>query len=54
MEDAQAGIDAINAAGMYSVGIGSHLKGADWLLESTAALTFEALEAEFARHHGIG
>ncbi len=35
IEDAQAGIDAINASGMRSVGIGAGLTGAQLLLPST-------------------
>lgn len=39
IEDAQAGIDAINASGMRSVGIGAGLTGAQLLLPSTDSLT---------------
>lgn len=39
IEDAQAGIDAINASGMRSVGIGAGLTGAQLLLPSTESLT---------------
>nr|WP_318381585.1 beta-phosphoglucomutase [uncultured Enterobacter sp.] len=45
IEDAQAGIDAINACGMLSVGIGSQLKQADLLLSSTAELNVACLQS---------
>lgn len=45
MEDAQAGIEAINASGMRSVGIGSTLTGADLLLPTTEFLTWPRLSA---------
>lgn len=45
IEDAQAGIDAINACGMRSVGIGADLKGAQLLLPSTDFLTWPCLSA---------
>jgi beta-phosphoglucomutase len=44
IEDAQAGIEAINASGMLSVGIGKELTGADLLLASTAELSLGLLE----------
>lgn len=44
IEDAQAGIEAINACGMLSVGIGAWLKGADLLLASTAELSWPLLQ----------
>lgn len=43
IEDAQAGIEAINAAGMLSVGIGSDLSGAGLTLSSTDELTWPRL-----------
>ncbi|MEG1113170.1 MAG: beta-phosphoglucomutase [Hafnia sp.] len=45
IEDAQAGIDAINACGMLSVGIGAGLNGADLLLSSTELLTWPCISA---------
>lgn len=45
IEDAQAGIDAINASGMRSVGIGSGLTGAGLLLPATDSLTWPCLSA---------
>ncbi|WP_049294448.1 beta-phosphoglucomutase [Franconibacter helveticus] len=44
VEDAQAGIEAINASGMLSVGIGKGLRQADLLLESTVELTWSRLQ----------
>jgi alpha,alpha-trehalose phosphorylase len=49
VEDAQAGVDAINAAGMFSVGVGSYLEGADWRCSDTSELTLERLREEFHR-----
>lgn len=43
IEDAQAGITAINACGMRSVGIGQSLTGAGLLLPSTEYLTWSCL-----------
>ena len=45
IEDAQAGIDAINASGMRSVGIGAGLTRAQLLLPSTESLTWPRLSA---------
>lgn len=45
IEDAQAGIDAINASGMRSVGIGTGLTGAHLLLPSTDCLSWPRLAA---------
>ncbi len=45
IEDAQAGITAINACGMRSVGIGQSLTGAGLLLPSTEYLTWSCLAA---------
>ena len=45
IEDAQAGIDAINACSMLSVGIGKGLNGADLLLPATEFLTWPCLSA---------
>ena len=41
----KAGIDAINASGMRSVGIGAGLTGAQLLLPSTDSLTWSRLSA---------
>ena len=40
VEDAQAGIDAINVCGMLSIGIGASLNNAGLLLSSTEELTW--------------
>jgi alpha,alpha-trehalose phosphorylase len=48
VEDAVAGVQAVRAAGMFTIGIGAGLPGTDWLLPDTSGLTFEAL-AERAR-----
>ena len=45
IEDAQAGIDAINACGMLSVGMGTGLNGASLQLPSTEFLTWPCLSA---------
>lgn len=49
IEDAEAGIDALRAARIASVGIGSpqYLGKADLVLPDTAALTMDALEKRF-------
>ena len=38
IEDSQAGIEAAKKAGMTAIGIGKNLKGADFIVENTAAL----------------
>ncbi|WP_288790078.1 beta-phosphoglucomutase [uncultured Enterobacter sp.] len=48
IEDAAAGVDAINAAGMLSVGIGPGLDHAGLQLHSTQELTWERLTAFWA------
>ena len=49
VEDAQAGIEAINASGMTSVGIGAGLQGAGLLLASTHELNWQQLAAYWNR-----
>ncbi|EAC2233223.1 beta-phosphoglucomutase [Listeria monocytogenes] len=44
IEDAQAGIEAINAAGIVSVGVGSRLRDADMTVKSTGLLDLRILE----------
>ncbi|EAG9803836.1 beta-phosphoglucomutase [Listeria monocytogenes] len=44
IEDAQAGIEAINAAGIVSVGVGSGLGDADMTVKSTGLLDLRILE----------
>ncbi len=50
VEDAQAGIDAINGAGMFAVGVGDYLQGADWKVSDTSELSLAALREQFYRH----
>jgi alpha,alpha-trehalose phosphorylase len=47
VEDAEAGVQSIKAAGMFAVGIGTSLPGADWLLPDTRDLTVEELFRRF-------
>ncbi len=49
IEDSQAGIDAIRAAGMFSVAVGGKLTGADWTVAGTEEITAESLTAAFLR-----
>jgi beta-phosphoglucomutase len=49
VEDAQAGIEAINACGMASVGIGKGLQGAGLLLSSTHELNWQQLAQYWQR-----
>ncbi|EAC2628319.1 beta-phosphoglucomutase [Listeria monocytogenes] len=44
IEDAQAGIEAINAAGIVSVGVGSGLRDADMTMKSTGLIDLRILE----------
>lgn len=44
IEDAQAGIEAINAAGIISVGVGSGLRDADMTVKNTDLLDLRILE----------
>ncbi|WP_422124754.1 beta-phosphoglucomutase [Planococcus sp. X10-3] len=56
IEDAAAGVEAINRAGMFSVGVGeeAHLAHADYLVEDTSRLIFpeilERFQAKQKRH----
>ncbi|MEK5268985.1 MULTISPECIES: beta-phosphoglucomutase [unclassified Heyndrickxia] len=49
IEDAEAGIQAIKAAGMFAVGVGTpdKMKQADFLVEGTRDLDFEKIESAF-------
>jgi beta-phosphoglucomutase len=47
IEDAQAGIIAIKAAGMKALGVGEGLTGADIVVESTSEISFAFLLAQF-------
>ncbi|QKN82134.1 beta-phosphoglucomutase [Scandinavium goeteborgense] len=51
IEDSLAGIQAINASGMASVGIGEDLMGAGLLLPSTRELNWHRLDAYWQRLH---
>ena len=46
IEDSQAGINAILAAGMFAVGVGQNLQGAHWQIESTKGLVFDQVLAK--------
>ena len=45
LEDAEAGIESINAAGMFSVGVGTKeaMKEADYAVENTSQLKLETI-----------
>jgi alpha,alpha-trehalose phosphorylase len=47
VEDAQAGIEAINAAGMFSVGVGEYLEDADWKVSTPSEITCTTLLQKF-------
>jgi alpha,alpha-trehalose phosphorylase len=47
VEDAAAGVEAIKAAGIFSIGIGEAAKAADWSLDSTADLKLDELLKRF-------
>lgn len=46
VEDAQAGIQAINSAGELSIGIGSSLKAADVKFNETSEVSLDAIKAQ--------
>ncbi|AEJ18985.1 beta-phosphoglucomutase [Gracilinema caldarium] len=50
IEDAQAGIDAIKAAGMIAIGVGQGLKHADKTIHDTRELSYSFLEKVFERY----
>ncbi len=50
VEDAQAGIDALRAGGIFAIGIGATLEGADYRLDSTGALSLAVIGQQWARH----
>ncbi|SET00301.1 beta-phosphoglucomutase [Oceanobacillus limi] len=54
VEDAAAGVEAINKAGMFSVGVGSsdHLAAADYIVEDTAKLNFEEIVRQYVSWKG--
>ena len=49
IEDAAAGVEAVNRAGMFSVGVGdrAHLSHADYLVEDTSELIFTEILDRF-------
>src|SRR5690606_12678381 len=49
IEDAAAGVEAVNRAGMFSVGVGdrAHLSHADYLVEDTSELIFTEILERF-------
>ncbi|KXG74892.1 beta-phosphoglucomutase [Thermotalea metallivorans] len=49
IEDAEAGVEAIKAAGMFAVGVGrkESMKKADFIVENTGELTFENIKKAF-------
>ena len=47
VEDAEAGVDAIRAAGIFSIGIGEAALAADWVVGSTAELKLDELIKRF-------
>lgn len=53
IEDAAAGIEAINKANMFSVGVGSleHLSQADYLVEDTSQLDFEEIIKRYSENN---
>mgnify|MGYP003575067905 CR=1 FL=1 len=47
IEDAQAGIEAIKASGMFAVGVGNYLKGMDFKVEATSQLDWEIIKEQY-------
>jgi beta-phosphoglucomutase len=47
IEDAQAGIEAINASGMFAVGVGNYLNKADYKVETTSQLHWEKIKEKY-------
>lgn len=47
IEDAQAGIEAIKASGMFAVGVGNYLDGADYKVEATSELDWEKIKEQY-------
>lgn len=49
IEDGEAGLAGIQAAGMFSIGVGEHeaMKKADWHVLSTSEVTFEEMKKRF-------
>ncbi|MHB1683020.1 MAG: beta-phosphoglucomutase [Bacilli bacterium] len=55
VEDAEAGVDAIHAAGMFAVGVGtkSAMRKSDWAVADPAQITFERLRERFEQSRGV-
>ncbi|WP_129954855.1 MULTISPECIES: beta-phosphoglucomutase [unclassified Rahnella] len=51
IEDAQAGIDALRAGGIFAIGIGATLEGANYRLASTEGLSWAVIRQQWLRHH---
>ena len=51
IEDASAGVEAVNRAGMFSVGVGdeNHLSHADYLVADTSDLVFEEVVRQYEK-----
>lgn len=47
IEDAQAGIEAINRANMFSVGVGERLMGCDYVVSHTEQLDFQTIISRY-------
>ncbi len=47
IEDAAAGIEAIKASGMFAVGVGKSLQGADYLVDSTNQLDWDKIKETY-------
>ncbi|RKQ32512.1 beta-phosphoglucomutase [Oceanobacillus halophilus] len=49
VEDAESGVQALNDAGMFSVGVGNELTEADYLVEKTADLKLENILEQYSK-----
>lgn len=47
IEDAQAGVEAIKASGMFAVGVGQLLENTDYKVAATSELDWEKIKAEY-------
>lgn len=56
IEDAAAGVEAVNSANMFSVGVGdrAHLAHADYLVGNTEELMFQEILKQFHMKHNQG
>lgn len=55
IEDAAAGVEAVNRANMFSVGVGdeAHLAHADYLVKETSELIFEEIIQQFHKRENL-